>query len=102
MALTDEAVEKEISRVFAANHKALKGHRVLLFGSRATGTAGARSDFDLAVDGSKPLDLETFFGIKDALDQIPTLYAIDWMDLNRVSQKVSNNARLNGRILYEG
>lgn len=102
MGITETSVEEEISRVFRANHKALTGHRVLLFGSRAKGTAGSHSDFDLAVDGPEPLALEAFYEIKDALDQIPTLYEIDWMDLHRVSQKVSQNARINGRVLYEG
>ena len=76
--------------------------RVLLFGSRVGGQAGPRSDFDIAVDGPGPLDLHAFYAIAEGLDRMPTLYSVDWMDLNRVSSKVSDNARRKGRVIYEG
>ncbi len=102
MVLTEDSVELEICRILEAQGNALRGHRVLLFGSRAAGGAGKLSDFDLAVDGPKALDLKSFYEIKDNLERIPTLYSMDWLDLHRASPKVSENARRNGRILYEG
>jgi predicted nucleotidyltransferase len=102
MVVSENSVEQSICRILEAHREALRGHRVLLFGSRADGTAGHLSDFDLGVDGSEPLDLESFYELQDALDQIPTLYQVDWMDLARASPKISENARRQGKILYEG
>lgn len=63
----------------------LRGYRVVLFGSRAAGTAGPRADFDLGVLGPAPLPLDVFYRIRDALEELPTLYTVDWVDLPRTS-----------------
>ena len=79
----------------------LKGHRVFLFGSQVAGTARARSDFDVAVDGDDPLPLRTFFAIEDAFDDLPTLYRIDWVDLNRAGPDFRKRALKHIELLYE-
>ncbi len=58
----------------------LCGHKVFLFGSRATGRSKGRSDFDVGVYGEHPLPIKTFFAIEDALDHLPALHRIDWVD----------------------
>ncbi len=78
----------------------LHGHRVILFGSRAAGTARARSDFDVGVDGADPLPLGTFFAIGDRLEALPTLYRIDWLDLQRVSETFRHTALAHQLELY--
>ena len=50
---------------------------VFLFGSRAKGTAKERSDFDIAVTGVTDIE-----GLREALDDIPTLYKIDLVDMD--------------------
>ena len=102
VSVSENSVEQEIRRVLEDHREALRGYRVLLFGSRANDAAGHLSDFDVGIDGPEPLDLTSFYEIQDALDQIPTLYHLDWLDLNRASPEVSENARRQGRILYEG
>jgi len=102
MVLTEDSVEQSICRILEEHREALRGHCVLLFGSRADGRAGHFSDFDLGVDGSEAMDLASFYELQDALEEIPTLYQLDWLDLNRASPKVSENARRQGRVLYEG
>jgi len=47
------------------------------------------------------LDLAVFFEIEDSLQQIPTLYQFDLVDLNRASPRLRENARREGRLLYE-
>jgi len=47
------------------------------------------------------LDLAVLSEIKDSLEQIPTLYQFDLVDLNRVSPKLRENARREGRLIYE-
>lgn len=54
-----------------------KAHAVILFGSRAKGTHTRYSDFDIAVRGVKNVE-----GLREALDDIPTLYKIDLVDLD--------------------
>jgi len=102
LALSEKSVEREIQSILAQHRNGLRGHRVLLFGSRARGVANNLADFDIGVDGDKPLDLATFFEIEAGINQMPTLYRVDWVDLNRVSPKLRENALIDGRILYEG
>lgn len=79
----------------------LRGHKVYLFGSRARARAGARSDFDLGVLGDEPLALRDFYAIEDALDELPTLYRIDWVDLNRAPPQFRERALQAAELLYE-
>ncbi|PXA03663.1 nucleotidyltransferase domain-containing protein [Coraliomargarita sinensis] len=101
MAIEEAAIENEVRRVFLDRAEALRGHRILMFGSRVSGTAGPLSDFDIGVDGAEPLDLGLFYEIEEALEQLPTLHRLDWVDLNRASRKVAESARREGRVLYE-
>ena len=78
----------------------LKGHQVFLIGSRANGRARPRSDFDLGVIGPESLPLKTFYEIEDALENLPTLYRIDWVDLNGVSDRFRRIALSEGKVLY--
>ena len=50
---------------------------VILFGSRAKGTAHEKSDFDIAVSGVK--DIEE---LREQIEQIPTLYSFDVVNLD--------------------
>jgi predicted nucleotidyltransferase len=79
----------------------LRGHRVFLFGSRAAGTARPRSDFDVGVDGDGPLPLRDFYAIEALFDALPTLYRIDWVDLQRVSPEFRARATERIEILYD-
>ena len=101
MHLSEKSVENEIREILQSHGELLRGHRVFLFGSRAGDSAGRFSDFDVGVDGSKPLDLQAFYTIEDAFDRMPTLYKVDWVDLNRASPKVRENALREGRTIYE-
>lgn len=89
-----------IAGVMARNAERLRGRRVLLFGSRASGKARPRSDFDLGVMGDEPLPLEDFYAIEDQLDALPTLYKIDWVDLNRASPRFRERALRQTETLY--
>lgn len=79
----------------------LRGHRVYLFGSRARGRARPRSDFDIGVLGEEPLSLRDFYAIEEALDELPTLFRIDWVDLNRAPPQFRERAMQAAEILYE-
>lgn len=79
----------------------LRGYKIVLFGSRALGRSGPRSDFDLGVVGERPMPLDVFFRIEDLLDDLPTLYSIDWVDLCRTSPAFRAKALTEGRVIHE-
>jgi len=60
----------------------------MFFGSRVTGTARPRSDFDVAIDGASPVDPRLLDSIRTTLDRLPTLYRIDLVDLATVSERM--------------
>jgi predicted nucleotidyltransferase len=101
-AITEQSLESEIREVFQKMESALRGYRIILFGSRARGNAAPTSDFDVGVLGEQPLDLQTFYEIADALEALPTLYRIDWVDLNRANDKLRRQALNDGKVLYAG
>ena len=51
--------------------------KVILFGSRAKGTALERSDIDIAVSGVEKIDL-----LIQKIEEIPTLYSIDIVNMD--------------------
>lgn len=74
-----EEVFQEIISICERN----QADEVILFGSRAKGTALERSDIDIAVKGVK--DIES---LREELEEIPTLYAIDLVGLEECSNKL--------------
>ena len=50
---------------------------VILYGSRAKGTALERSDIDIAVSGVKDFDT-----LSDEVEDLPTLYSVDLLNLD--------------------
>jgi len=69
--------------------------KIYLFGSRARRDHRERSDFDLGVYGEKPISLHTFYEISDYLEDLPTLYRIEWVDLNRAAPEFRKDALKN-------
>lgn len=84
-----------------ANAHRLQGLKVVLFASRATGRAREHSDYDLGVVGDVPVPLEDFHAIEDALEALPTLYRIDWVDLMRTDERFRARALKEAETLYE-
>ena len=97
----EEEVMQMLKDLFANKKADLERHRVLLFGSRARGDAKQRSDFDLAVDGNEPLSIQKFYEIEEALEQLPTLYSFDWVDLTKVNSRFREEALKSAQVLYE-
>jgi len=97
----DQEIRAMIVETMRANTQRLGGHKVVLFGSRAQGNARSRSDFDLGVVGDTPLPLVDFFAIEDMLDELPTLYRIDWVDFARVSERFRTQALQKTEVIYE-
>ena len=68
----EEVIEEaaEICRKFGAS-------QVILYGSRAKGTARERSDIDIAVTGVREFD-----HLAETIEDLPTLYSIDLLNLD--------------------
>ena len=71
-------------------------HRALLFGSRATEHAGDRSDWDIGIVGSTPLDGAILERIREALDRLPTLRTFDVVDLSTAPPELRTRALSEG------
>lgn len=70
--------------------------KIILFGSRAKGTATERSDIDIAVSGVASSDI---FELEEALEDIPTLYTID-LDTCK-NQLLLEDIKQYGREIYK-
>ena len=66
---------------------------VLLFGSWAEGTARPRSDVDIAIDGTTPVDPKHLAEIRDACDRMATLFTIDLVNLAQTSLQFREGVR---------
>ena len=51
--------------------------KIILFGSRAKGTATERSDIDIAVSGVNDFDL-----LVEKIEELPTLYSVDVLNMD--------------------
>jgi predicted nucleotidyltransferase len=89
-----------IRKACEANKKLLEGYKIILFGSRARENTKSRADFDLGIVGKEPLDLKFYFELKDAIDNLPTLFHIDLVDLSCVHEKFRNEALKNYQVIY--
>lgn len=67
--------------------------RIVLFGSRARGTARPASDWDLGIQGPRPLTGEERQSIRDALEDLPTLHTFDVVDLTTARPAVRDSAQ---------
>lgn len=73
--------------------------KIILFGSRAKGTETERSDIDIAVAGVASCDI---YELQEELDDIPTLYTIDLVDLDTCkNQLLLEDIKQYGREIYK-
>jgi predicted nucleotidyltransferase len=59
-----------------------KDTEVMWFGSWPQGKATPRSDIDVAVSTGSVISPERMAVLREAVDELPTLYAVDVVDLN--------------------
>ena len=88
-----EEILQEIIRICKNNSVT----KVILFGSRAKGTALERSDIDIAVCGVE--DIEK---LQEELEDITTLYTIDVVDMDECGNELLlEDIKQYGRKIYE-
>ena len=69
-------VDEVISRVAELCRK-YNAKKVILYGSRAKGTARERSDIDIAVSGAENFDI-----LVEEVEELPTLYSVDLVNID--------------------
>lgn len=74
--------------------------RVILFGSRARGDAGPRSDVDLAVEGPD-LTARDWFRLADLTEEVDTLLKVDLVRLEEAPPELRARIESEGRTLHE-
>ena len=70
--MAEEVIEEvaDLCRQFQAK-------KVILYGSRAKGTARERSDIDMAVSG-----VDNFELLVEKVEELPTLYSVDMVNMD--------------------
>ena len=70
-----------------------KAKEVILYGSRAKGTARERSDIDIAVSGAENFDI-----LVEKVEELPTLYSVDLVNMDTCKNELLlENIRQYGR-----
>ncbi len=97
----ENEIKAMIKHSLQGAEKLLQGHKVFLYGSRVQGTARPRSDFDIGIWGKEPLPLAAFYKLEDMMEELPTLFKIDLVDLNRTGAQFQKQALRHVETLYE-
>jgi uncharacterized protein len=91
-----EAVQRLVDRLGAEPCV----RRVILFGSRARGDAGPRSDVDLAIDAPE-LRAPEWLRLRDMTEDADTLLSIDMVRLDEAPPELRARIEAEGRTLHE-
>lgn len=75
--------------------------KVFVFGSRATGRAGLRSDIDLGIDLGHAIAPEVLAALRDAFDELPIMQKVDLVDFSGVDDAFKAVALQQIASLYE-
>ena len=92
---------EELSQLQALFSSYPEIRKVILFGSRAKGTARKNSDIDLAVDGiENPLAIES---LSMELDELPLPYRFDLQAMSTIkNQSLLEHIERVGIVIYRG
>jgi len=78
----EEKLKKEIIDILS-KYLDLNDYKVFFFGSRTRDFVDERADIDIGIEGPEiPPDI--FLQIQEEIENIPTLYKIDFVDFNKV------------------
>jgi predicted nucleotidyltransferase len=87
---SDVARPTQIAREVARLARSLLGKEaeVIWFGSWPQRKARPHSDIDVAISTGAPISPECMGNLQEAVDELPTLYEIDIVDLNATGPKL--------------
>jgi len=93
--------EDAIERVIEILTREVQPDEVLLFGSRAKGTAHKGSDIDLAIVGGRKLSYRERRKMKEKIEDISGLYSVDIVFIEEVDKDFKELIRETGKVIYE-
>jgi predicted nucleotidyltransferase len=98
---SDLARPAQIARDVAQLARSLLGQdmEVIWFGSWPQGKARPHSDIDVAISIGVPISPERMGILKEAVDDLPTLYEIEIVDLNAAGPKLREEILRHGERL---
>lgn len=76
-----------------------EGTEVIWFGSWPQGKALPHSDIDVAISAGAPIPPEHMRRLQEVVDELPTLYEIDILDLNATSPALREEILKHGERL---
>ena len=74
--------------------------RLFFFGSRVKGSENERADIDVGFLSDKSLDSAVKWKKRDRIEEIPTLYKIDFVDFGNVDVQFRILAMQNTELIY--
>jgi len=98
---SQEKFEKVLRKLIDFLEKELAPERLILFGSRAKNMAHPYSDIDLAISGTKPLDLRSKRKLKEEIEELSYPFKVDLVFLDEVSEEFKRVIYETGRVVYE-
>ena len=81
-----EQLKKDILAVIG-KYLDLNKYRVFFFGSRVNGKGDDRADIDVGIEGTREVPGVAMVEIREALENLPTLYKIDVVDFKKVGEE---------------
>ena len=90
-------IAKDVARL--ARSLLGKDVEVIWFGSWPQGKARPHSDIDMAISTGAPISPEFMGNLQEAVDELPTLYEIDIVDLNATGAKLREEILKHGEHL---
>lgn len=69
-----------------SRHLDIRKYKVFYFGSRVNGTNRERSDVDIGIEGNEIVPYDKLHQILNDIDNIRTLYKIDFVDFKDCSE----------------
>lgn len=88
--------EQTRKKIIAIVHALQPGIKIYLFGSRARGTHGERSDIDLALDAGHALRPSHVGEVRDMLNASNMPFMFDVVDMRSVSQEMHHLIKTEG------
>ncbi len=86
-----EKLKKQILEI-VGKYLDLRLYRVFFFGSRVSACNSRRSDIDIGIEGPEEIPARVSAEIREALDNLPTLYRFDLVDFKKVTPEFKKEA----------
>jgi predicted nucleotidyltransferase len=79
-----ETLSQQILQI-VGKYLPLEKYQLFYFGSRVSGLGSDRSDIDVGIEGPEPVPNQILWQIRHELEELTTLYTIEFVDFNAVS-----------------